>query len=461
MMTVGVLRAPVRSDIKVRGRFVWSGIGVATLVGLLGWSLWSLGQSARQVDWQVAPHRFVLPPDQRDRLLEPPHLRAAIDRSTLYLVRACEDDGRFVYSRDLERPRFRSARYNVLRHAGAIYALCQRQTWMPHDEVPEAIRRAVTFLQRETFMRLPGRDDLLAIWSPPALTGTSGPLEAKLGGTGLGLVALVDAESIVQGLSQRDDLMALGEFLIYMQRPDGSFYSKFIPSAGGRRGDWISLYYPGEAALGLVRLHEFSGDRRFGHAARRALLFLADSRAGQAKVPADHWALLATASLMNKDSGMSPSEDERQRLILHAAQIATAMLAEQRRSNRSPYTWGAFTSDGRTTPTATRVEGLMAALTILPDEQAALRDQIKAACDDATRFLLAAQVRDGPFAGGMPRGVGRLRPIWDDSTRAYNQRSGEIRVDYVQHALSAWIQYTRYHPAPAMPRPHATGFSSP
>ena len=220
-----------------------------------------------------------------------------------------------------------------------------------------------------------------------------------------------------------------------MQRADGGFYSKFVPSAGGRRDDWVSLYYPGEAALGLVRLYAFSKDPRFLSAARQALLFLANSRAGQTDVPADHWALLATAEMLNLPDLPPVSDAHRQRLIDHAAQVCRSMLAERRPSDRSPYTWGAFTVDGRTTPTATRVEGLLAALTFLPPEQAALRSEIEQACDEAVRFLLASQCREGPFAGGMPRGIGRLRPLWGDSTRAFNARAGEIRVDYVQHSV--------------------------
>ncbi len=366
-------------------------------------------------------------------------------RATGYLVANCQEDGKFVYLRDLERPQHRPAGYNVLRHAGAIYVLCQYHAWDQSEDVEQAVQRAVDFLQRETFMRLPGRDELLAIWSPPQLIVSSSPWEAKLGGTGLGLAALVAAESVKPGLTSRRDLTALGAFLTYMQRPNGDFYAKFIPSAGGRRDDWISLYYPGEAALGLVRLYTLTNEPRFLDAARKALLYLADSRANQTEVPADHWALLATAELMSLQ-GATLSDEERQRLLQHAAQVCRSILQERRPSERSPYTQGAFTVDGRTTPTATRVEGLMATLTFLPADEVDLRGEIEQACREAVAFLLASQCREGPLAGAMPRSIGRLRPLWGASTREFNQRAGEIRVDYVQHALSAWIQYICYDP---------------
>ena len=401
--------------------------------------------SDRPEDWRVAPHPFATVPLPQAGRVPAAELEAAVERGTDYLVNNCRENGKFVYARDLERPRFQSPDYNVLRHAGAIYALCQRQAWQPNEKVEATIQRAVTFLQRETFMRLPGREDLLAVWSPPQLVGGGGPLEAKLGGTGLGLAALLAAESISPGATRPEDLIALGDFLRFMQRPDGDFYSKFVPSAGGRRNDWNSLYYPGEAALGLVRLYEHSGEPRFLTAACQSLLFLANSRAGRTEVPADHWALLATAELMSLTDA-SLSDAQRQRLIEHGAQVSRSMLSERRPSDRSPYTFGSFNVDGRTTPTATRVEGLLAALTFLPPELDPLRLEIEQACDEAVRFLLASQCREGPFAGAMPHGIGRLRPLWGNSTRSFNRHASEVRVDYVQHALSAWIQYIRYDP---------------
>ena len=55
-------------------------------------------------------------------------------------------------------------------------------------------------------------------------------------------------------------------------------------------------------------------------------------------------------------------------------------------------------------------------------------------------FLLRAQIPDGLFAGGFPRAIAMLdedKPVSESS----NNRVTEIRIDYVQHALSAIIQY--------------------
>ncbi len=58
-------------------------------------------------------------------------------------------------------------------------------------------------------------------------------------------------------------------------------------------------------------------------------------------------------------------------------------------------------------------------------------------------FLLRAQITKGKYSGGIPRAVGRL-----SSNKAFNRRIREIRIDYVQHALSAMVQYEQMFEAP-------------
>ena len=78
-------------------------------------------------------------------------------------------------------------------------------------------------------------------------------------------------------------------------------------------------------------------------------------------------------------------------------------------------------------PTATRLEGLLAAWLVLP--QGALRQRVHRAVDDGIDFLVAAQVDAGPYRGAFTRyQPGCLSP---------ESRADEIRIDYVQHALAA------------------------
>ena len=378
----------------------------------------------------------------RHKSIDPRRLETAIQRSANYLSNACEADGKFIYRVNLN-PRVRvPPRYNILRHAGTIYSLAMAFNHHPDEITKAAMIRAGRFLKHQTIRPLPGRRDLLAVWTNPHLSLRSEPVQAKLGGTGLGLVALLSIEKIKPGETSIADLRKLGNFLRYMQKSDGSFYSKYIPDEGGRSKRWKSLYYPGEAALGLLMLYEHDPSVVWLDAAADAVAHLARMRANQTEVEADHWALLATAKLLpiyERSKQPLPVEDIRK----HAVQICRSILkkADQLATNASTY--GCFTGDGRTTPTATRLEGLLAALSFLSPEYEDLRHRMTANVKKGIFFLLGAQVAKGEYAGAIPRAVHPLPQNHPGFTQSFNRRVTEVRIDYVQHALSAMIQYQR------------------
>ena len=338
-------------------------------------------------------------------------------------------------------------KYNFLRHAGAIYALGQYEKSYPGANTLETIKRAAYFLKKasidpipEESAPVPMRNDLLAVWSIPAVTGAKKPLQAKLGGTGLGLVALVSLENSAPGTTPLDYLRQMGNFIIFMQKKDGSFYSKFYAHHGGKSDKWTSLYYPGEAALGLIMLYELDPDPQWLQAAADAIAYLARLRKGQSKVPADHWALLATAKLL-------PLYDRCQQplpkveIVNHAVQICESILKTATHYPETMQSHGCLTDDGRTTATATRLEGLLAALDIIPDDKKLLRKQILISSHEGIAFLLRAQVKSGEYAGAIPRAIQVLPENHIRFSKAFNKRATEVRIDYVQHALSAMLQY--------------------
>jgi len=188
-----------------------------------------------------------------------------------------------------------------------------------------------------------------------------------------------------------------------------------------------SLYYPGEAALGFIALYEADHSHEWLTAAGKALGYLAKSRAGLSIVPADHWALIATAKLLPycEDGGCGVSREE---LIRHAVQVCESILRDQFKGSASVVLDGAFDPAGRTTPAATRLEGLLAAMEFLPKGE--LRDRIESAIQRGISFLLRAQVTSGSEAGAMPGAI---------LSREHD--SSEVRIDYVQHALCAWLRY--------------------
>ena len=408
---------------------IWLCSGIMPLqVGLLGSAAWSGTTDESQS-------------------VDPARLTASIHLAADYLVKRCNHNGKFLYRINLNPDATLTPKYNFLRHAGAIYALGQYEGAYPNTASLQAMKRAALFLKKasidpipEKFAPVPVRNDLLAVWSIPAVTGSGKPIQAKLGGTGLGLVALVSLENIAPGTTPLDYLRQMGNFIVFMQKKDGSFYSKFYPHHGGKNDQWTSLYYPGEAALGLIMLYELDPDPQWLQAAANAIAYLARLRKGRSQVAADHWALLATARLLPMyDRCRQPLP--RAAIVNHAVQICESILKTAAHYPETSLSHGCLTDDGRTTPTAIRLEGLLAALDIIPDENKNLKKQMVISSHEGIGFLLRSQIQSGEYAGAIPRAIRLLPEGHAKFTKSFNQRATEVRIDYVQHALSAMLQY--------------------
>jgi len=357
-----------------------------------------------------------------------------VHEAARYLIHTCDATGQFTY-RINTNPSVRvPPKYNLLRHAGTIYSLCMYEDRYPTALTRATIARAIGFLQRNAIGGVGSHTNMLAVWSRPEINLGDGPLQAKLGGTGLGLVALTSAHRLGATQANLAQLRKLAEFICYMQDENGRFVSKYIPSEGGRTDFWASLYYPGEAALGMIMLYEIDPNPRWLDSAMRALLYLAQDRIGESDLPPDHWTLLATHRLLRLPRSWD-KKDEYRLLEAHAAELCRSILA-----TRSPNTRTVgFTGDGRTCPSATRLEGLIGALPLLRDPLQQARTQH--AIDQGIEFLLNTQLRSGICAGGWPRAVRKLPTRHSRYSSSFNRRSTEVRIDYVQHAMSALLMY--------------------
>ena len=100
--------------------------------------------------------------------------------------------------------------------------------------------------------------------------------QAKVGGTGLALIGL--SNLYPEGKIDLKVLRGLGNFTVYMQKSDGSFYSKYNVPHRVKDDKFVSLYYPGEVAYGLLFLYEVDPDKKWLETSKKALLYLANSR---------------------------------------------------------------------------------------------------------------------------------------------------------------------------------------
>lgn len=379
--------------------------------------------------------------------LSPQQLGVRIETAASYLHRQIEPDGRFTYRRDGLTGAGIDGRYNVLRHAGSLLALAEFHLEHPADtEQAIAINKSFAFLRGCCVAAAGTGVEGLAVWSPPDLVGGSRRYSvAKLGGAGLTLAAMAQWRRMQPESVSLEEMQGLGRFILSMQVQDGRFRSLHSEPAGQHDPDWVSLYYPGEAALGLVLLFEQDGNRVWLESAIDALRALAREREHSAQPPADHWALLATARLWRQDprniesalpDGFSwlPTSGKTALaplMLAHAQSIAAVMRQEQQGSFDLHCARGGFSPDGRSTPTATRLEGLLALLEFMPEGTA--RNGVLGAVEAGMEFLVNAQWTQGPSAGSFSR----VSAACAES----NSRSREVRIDYVQHALAAMQTY--------------------
>jgi hypothetical protein len=347
-------------------------------------------------------------------------INQAIALSGGYLERACGPDGKFVYAIETYNGE-RASSYNIVRHAGAMYALAMLNRSTPDRKAVDAMVRAATFM-RHNYIGPGPHPGQLVVWSEP----TAPHSEAELGATGLGLVALTAVWKVSPKSVPLEDLQALGHFALFLQKDDGSFASKYRPDTGPE--DWDSLYYPGETALGLIGLYEIDHSRQWLNAAARALSYLARSRAKISPVPPDHWALIAMAKVLPYCDKIS-CPVSREELLEYANQICNSIVHDQLRNPVATMD-GAFDATGRTAAVATRMEGLLAALEFMPKDE--FHEKVDAAAGRGIAFLLRAQIKSGPYAGGVPGAYLAGAP-----------GTSEIRIDCVQHALSAWVRYQK------------------
>jgi hypothetical protein len=175
----------------------------------------------------------------------------AIALATGYLERACGPDGKFAYKVKIGSGR-ESSSYDIIRHAGAMYALAMANRSHPDPQAVAALTRAAKFmLQNYTG---PGvRPGQQVVWSQPLVESPEGHRSksreryAELGGTGLGLVALAAARQADPTSVSLDQLQALGRFALFLQGDDVSFVHKYR-AVGGPVPNWESLVLSGRTS---------------------------------------------------------------------------------------------------------------------------------------------------------------------------------------------------------------------
>jgi len=277
----------------------------------------------------------------------------------------------------------------------------------------------------------------------------------RLGAAAMALVAFCERERAGGDDSNREFMKSLARFILNQQTPRGEFISHYDPTKGRPVNKFISLYYPGEALLGLLRLYSLTGrkDRELLVACHRGAKYLISfenarlvdhiNKGGDpAKgYPPDACFMQALEVLIAIDS--------RPEYVRHLFKLADSMLAWQLSSLEGgrPTGWGGPTrfpdlvgaidnADPPSAPqTGARCAGLVAALRVARKQgrkDAAAR--YARALDLAGKFVIQNQFHaHNSYALPQPaRAVGgfRLTPL-----------NCTVRMDHVHHCAAFLLEW--------------------
>jgi hypothetical protein len=333
-------------------------------------------------------------------------------------------DGAFQYTYDPLRDNGPGSAYNIVRHAGVAFCLFELYATTGDQRYLEAANHAVTYLKTR-FRPVEGR-------AAEAAYVLDNDGKAKLGANGLALVALARQARVDPASADLASARQLAGLILALQNPDGSFESYYYPIRGDEPKGSVSLYYPGEALLGLIGLYELTGEARLLEAAQQGAAAVIRSQRARKSPPPDAWLMQALEALDRQ----SPQPD----FVAHALAIAESMLAGQQGAAAPPGFAGGF---GSTLPSSTaasaRTEGTLAAYRLARDQGDPRAPALLTGLRAAVQFHLNHQLdADNSFYLPNPaRAQGAVRE---------SPASLRVRMDYVQHHLASLLGLAALEP---------------
>ncbi len=365
-------------------------------------------------------------------------LREAALSGGRFLVAHLAPNGRYIYEHDLGTGRqtdpVRSSAYSMPRHAGTTYFLAELYRITKEEWLREPIERAFEHLA-----------DLLAQGKCATTLEDGTEIDcvldktekvAQLGSTALAVVALAEYQRATGDERYLPLAKKFTAFLLYMQREDGSFRHLYDPFKKQRDDKTELLYYSGESALALARMHLVTGDPRYATAAEKALDWLVDWYdffMGGFFYGEEHWTCIAA------EAAWPAAKNPKYMDFCHG--YGRFLRTQQPLPGEYPdqedfvgaYNFTSFVPPYNT-PAGSRTEAMISAY-LLGRHHGSPDANVRAQIALAMQYTLGQQVRwdndfavVGPGMGGVP-----ATPI-----------DRNVRIDFVQHVCSAMIRASEW-----------------
>ncbi len=348
-----------------------------------------------------------------------------------YLVHEIDEKGRYTYNYWAAKDKTGRS-YNMLRHCGTTYALLEAYEVFQDPRYLEAAERALRYVKARLHERPGWVETRAGLHGFLHLIDEEKGELSKTGGAGLALIALAKHAAVASTEENLDIMRGLAKYVVHMQEENGHFktYFQYIPDKDVP--DKEVLYYPGEAMLGLMRLYAMDPDPRWLDAAEKAAGYLIHTRdAGltEADIQHDHWLTMALNELYRVSRVPDYSE--------HAFKITRAILRNQKTGAdaAAPDFVGSFYKLPYTTPASTRLEAYVAAIKLARFVGKDDAELVQAAREVA-RFVVSQQFdrQNAFFLPDPARAKGGVRE---------SIANNNIRIDYVQHAVSGMLGLAR------------------
>jgi hypothetical protein len=364
------------------------------------------------------------------------NLRHAALEGGRYLVRHLAPNGRYQYEVSMINGKGTDPNvpgpYSIPRHAGTTYFLAELYRHTGEEFLREPIERAFGHLAE--LVELGGCTGTLPSGKEYACVVDKGQKRASLGSAALGLVALCEYRRAT-GDPRYDELMhKLGEWILYMQRDDGSFRHLYDVPSQTPDDKTMLLYFSGEATLALARMYEIFQDERYRVAVEKGLDWQVawyDFFAGGFFFGEEHWACISS------EAAWPGVKHERYRDFCQ--NYGAFLRRQQPVEGENPgaedlvgsYTFTPFVVPNNT-PAGSRSEAMISAYLLTKHHGQADAD-IRGQVLRSMKYVLRQQIREDNAWAVPPeaQGIGALTASGLNRT---------VRIDYVQHVCSAMIR---------------------
>ena len=343
-----------------------------------------------------------------------------------YIGRNTLDDGRFQYRKHINSEiTYDNNLYNSLRHAGVLYSMYMYEKYGLTDTFKELrIRASKYFIER--YIKKIGRKGKYAVISIPEEEQIKIPI-AKSGSAGVALCALSNLYKEEQ--IDLEILQGLGEFLLSLQNEEGNIYAYYDLNAKAINKEAEALYYPGEAAAGLLYLYEADPQEKWLNSAKKIILYLAKSgKSMEMSIPFDHWSALVVEKLFKSNL---VTDEEKNIMRAYVEQMAIPTLSDQITNRNNSY-YGAFKDNVRPCSIGSIMEGLASIYFCTNNKN--LKKVIFKSLSIGNLFLSKVQVKTGEQAGGMPNSANWVKA-------GVTPNASIIRIDNVQHVVTGWLKF--------------------